>query len=61
MQLSKQTVSKWRGRGVRERLDGQLDAACAGAPRSSDDARVETVVARTLASKPRGAMHGRTR
>lgn len=61
LQVTKQTVSKWRGRFVRERLDGLLDAPRSGAPRSIDDARVEAVVARTLESKPRGATHWSTR
>lgn len=61
LQVTKQTVSKWRGRFVRERLDGLLDAPRSGAPRSIDDARVEAVVARTLESKPLGATHWSTR
>jgi hypothetical protein len=41
---TKLTVSKWRGRFVRDRLDGLLDAPRSGAPRTIDDARVEAVV-----------------
>ena len=38
--VTPQTVSKWRGRYVRDRLDGLLDAPRSGAPRTIDDARV---------------------
>jgi transposase len=55
------TVSKWRGRYVRERLDGLLDAPRPGAPRTIDDARVDAVVAKTLESKPEGATQWSTR
>lgn len=55
------TSSKWRGRFVRERLDGLLDAPRSGAPHTIDDALVEAVVARTLESKPLGATHWSTR
>jgi transposase len=61
LQVTKQTVSKWRGRFVRDRLDGLLDAPRSGAPRTIDDARVEAVVSRTLESKPAGSTHWSTR
>lgn len=61
LQVTKQTVSKWRGRFVRERLDGLLDAPRSGAPRTIDDARVEAVVTRTLESKPVGSTQWSTR
>lgn len=61
LQVTKQTVSKWRGRFVRERLDGLLDAPRSGAPRTIDDARVEAVVRRTLETKPAGATQWSTR
>lgn len=61
LQVTKQTVSKWRGRFVRERIDGLLDAPRSGAPRTIDDARVEAVVTRTLESKPQGATQWSTR
>jgi len=61
LQVTKQTVSKWRGRFVRDRLDGLLDAPRSGAPRTIDDARVEAVVARTLESRPAGATQWSTR
>jgi hypothetical protein len=55
LRVTKQTVSKWRGRFVRDRIDGLLDAPRSGAPRTIDDERVEAVVTRTLESKPAGA------
>lgn len=57
LRVTQQTVSKWRGRFVQERLDGLWDAPRSGAPRTIDDARAEAVVARTLESKPLGATH----
>jgi transposase len=59
--VTKQTVSKWRARFVRDRLEGLLDAPRSGAPRTIDDARVEAVVAKTLESVPKGATHWSTR
>ena len=59
--VTKQTVSKWRGRFVGLRLEGLLDAPRSGAPRTIDDARVEAVVAKTLESVPKGATHWSTR
>jgi transposase len=61
LHVTKQTVSKWRGRFVRDRLDGLLDAPRSGAPRTTDDARVEAVVTRTLESKPAGVTQWSTR
>jgi transposase len=59
--VTKQTVSKWRGRFVRFRREGLLDAPRTGAPRTIDDARVEAVVVKTLESVPKGATHWSTR
>jgi transposase len=61
LSVTKQTVSKWRGRFVAFRLEGLLDAPRSGAPRTIDDARVEAVVAKTLESVPKGATHWSTR
>jgi transposase len=55
------TVGKWRGRFVRERLDGLLDEPRPGAKRTISDAKVEEVVVKTLESTPRGATHWSTR
>ncbi|ENO99159.1 putative transposase [Thauera phenylacetica B4P] len=59
--VTPQTVSKWRARFVKHRLEGLLDAPRPGAPRSIDDARVDAVIARTLESIPQGATHWSTR
>lgn len=59
--VNPQTVSKWRGRFVRERLGGLCDAPRSGAPRTVHDADVETVITRTLEAKPKGATHWSTR
>lgn len=59
--VTQQTVCKWRGRFVKERLDGLRDAPRSGAPRTIDDARVEAVIAKTLESQPKNATHWSTR
>ena len=59
--VTPQTVSKWRGRFVRERLGGLCDAPRSGAPRSVHDADVEAVITRTLEVRPKGATHWSTR
>lgn len=51
------TVSKWRGRFVRDRLDGLYDEPRPGAPRTITDEQVEQVIIRTLETTPRGATH----
>lgn len=61
LNVTKQTVSKWRGRFVSMRLDGLLDAPRSGAPRTIDDARIDAVIAKTLATVPANATHWSTR
>ena len=61
LKVTKQTVSKWRGRFVKYRRDGLLDAPRSGAPRSIEDEQVEAVIAKTLESVPKGATHWSTR
>lgn len=56
-----QTVSKWRKRFVRGRLEALVDEPRPGAPRTITDAQVEEVVTRTLESTPKGATHWSTR
>ena len=51
------TVCKWRGRFVRDRLDGLYDEPRPGAPRTITDDQVEQVIIRTLETTPRGATH----
>jgi transposase len=59
--VSQQTVSKWRNRFARDRLEGLHDAPRSGAPRTIDDARVDAVIARTLETVPENATHWSTR
>lgn len=59
--VSQDTVSKWRGRFVANRLDGLFDEPRPGAPRTVTDDEVEAVVVKTLESKPKGATHWSTR
>jgi transposase len=49
------TIGKWRGRFVRDRLDGLSDEPRPGAPRTIADADVERAVIRNLETTPRGA------
>lgn len=57
LRLTPQTVGRWRGRFVRDRIDGLHDEPRPGAPRSVTDDQVEAVVVRTLETTPRGATH----
>jgi len=59
--VSRQMVCRWRGRFVRDRVDGLFDERRPGAPRRVTDKMVEKVVAATLEAKPRGATHWSTR
>lgn len=61
LRITPQTVSKWRNRFIRQRLDGLLDAARPGAPRTIDDARIDRVIAMTLEQQPVAATHWSTR
>jgi transposase len=49
-----QTVTKWRGRFVRDRLRGLADEARPGAPRKITDEQVEQVIVTTLEEAPPG-------
>jgi transposase len=55
------TVCKWRGRFIRDRLDGLSDEPRPGAKRTITDAQIEDVIIRTLETTPRGATHWSTR
>jgi transposase len=57
LDVSRGTVSKWRARFLRDRLDGLPDEPRPGAPRTVTDAQVEAVVVRTLEQVPPGATH----
>jgi transposase len=56
-----QTVSKWRERFIARGVDGLLDEPRPGQPRKISDAQIETVITRTLESKPPAATHWSTR
>jgi transposase len=47
-----QTVAKWRGRFVRERLEGLTDEPRPGRPRTITDEQVEQVITKTLEEPP---------
>jgi transposase len=55
------TVAKWRGRFVRDRLEGLVDEPRPGAPRTVTDEQVEDVIVRTLETTPADATHWSTR
>jgi transposase len=60
--VSLPTVGKWRGRFVRDRLQGLTDEPRPGAPRKIADARVEAVITKTLEEAPgNGDTHWSTR
>jgi transposase len=60
--VSVPTVRKWRGRFVRDRLQGLLDEPRPGKPRTVSDTRVEEVIVKTLESAPPdGGTHSSTR
>lgn len=51
------TVGKWRRRFLKDRIDGLLDEARPGRPRTIDDDQVAAVIERTLRSTPKDATH----
>src|SRR5438034_11344223 len=55
--VHRHTVSKWRARFLRDRLDGLSDEPRPGVPRTITDAQIEEVVVRTLEEVPEGATH----
>lgn len=61
LQVSMQTVTKWRQRFIASRLDGLMDDPRPGAPRKISDQDVEHVITTTLESKPKHATHWSTR
>jgi transposase len=52
LQVTAQTVGKWRARFVAHRMQGLADQPRSGAPRSISDAMVQAVLTRTLHEKP---------
>ena len=62
LRMSPVTVCKWRGRFVRERLEGFCNhEPRPGAPRRISDAQIEDVIVRTLEETPRGQTHWSSR
>jgi transposase len=61
MNITPQTVGKWRQRFLDDRLEGLVDEPRPGAPRTLSDAQVEEVIAKTLETKPDNATHWSTR
>lgn len=54
---SKQTVSKWRQRFLKDRLQGLYDEIRPGRPRSVSDEQVAVLLRRTLKQKPTAGTH----
>src|ERR1035437_7869327 len=60
--VSRDMVSKWRGRFVRDRLEGLSDEPRPGRPRLISDEQVELVITKTLEeAPPKGDTHWSTR
>src|SRR5260370_32709693 len=57
LHVTRAPVGKWRGRFVRDRLEGLYDEPRPGARRTITDEQVEQVIVRTLETTPRGATH----
>ena len=55
--LHEHTVGKGRRRFLKDRIEGLLDEARVGRPRTIDDDQVAAVIERTLRSTPRDATH----
>src|ERR1700751_5616141 len=55
------TVGNWRRRFAAHRLEGLRDEPRSGTPRTIEDARIETVIVRTLETKPPNATHWSSR
>ena len=61
IEVSKQTVCKWRSRFLESGLDGLLDEPRPGAPRTVGDEQIEKVLTMTLETLPKDATHWSTR
>jgi transposase len=59
--VSKPTVTKWRVRFLKRRLEGLADAPRPGAARTITDEQVEQVLVTTLETTPKDATHWSTR
>ena len=58
--IHEHTVGKWRRRFLKDRIEGLLDEARPGRPRTIDDDQVAAVIERTLRSTPVDATHWST-
>lgn len=57
LDLHEHTVGKWRRRFLVDRIEGLLDEARPGRPRTIDDDQVAAVIERTLRTTPKDATH----
>ena len=57
LEVHEHTVGKWRRRFVKDRIDGLLDEARSGRPRTIQDDQIAAVIERTLRSAPSDATH----
>ena len=55
--VHRNTVARWRGRFLAERLEGVLDEPRPGRPRTVTDQHVDEVITRTLETTPKDATH----
>ena len=55
--IHEHTVGKWRRRFLKDRIEGLLDEARPGRPRTIEDDQVAAVIERTLRSTPNDATH----
>ena len=61
LEVSDETVGKWRSRFLERRLNGLSDEPRSGRPRAVTDEDVERVITLTLESTPKDATHWSTR
>ena len=61
LEVSDETVGKWRSRFLEQRLDGLSDEPRSGRPLAVTDEDVERVITLTLESTPKDATHWSTR
>jgi transposase len=61
LNVTAQTVGKWRARFIAHGMQGLVDRPRSGAPRSISDALVEAVLAKTLHEEPPGGVRWSSR